>query len=63
MGDSYIIQSSQLYDLISSEVGVVDADDFSGRLMVGWNKTANKLYIAAQIRDDVHQIDRPVGSA
>jgi hypothetical protein len=63
VGDPYIIRSSQLYDLINSEVGVVDADDFSGRLMVGWNKTANKLYIAAQIRDDVHQIDRPVGSA
>ena len=63
VGDPYIIRSSQLYDLVSSEVGLVDADDFSGRLMVGWNKTANKLYVAAQIRDDIHQIDRPAGSA
>ncbi len=61
--DSYVIETDHLQNLISSEVRMSDSDDFSVRLMVGWNKTANRLYIAAQVRDDIHQIDRPVGSA
>ena len=62
VGDSYVIQTGQLHDLITSEAGV-SSDDFAVRLMVGWNKAANRLYIAAQVRDDIHQIDRPAGSA
>lgn len=61
--DSYVIRTDHLQNLIGSEVGVSDSVDFSVRLMVGWNKTANRLYIAAQVRDDIHQIDRPAGSA
>lgn len=61
--DSYVILSSQFNDLISPEIVVSSSDDFSVRLIVGWNKAANRLFFAAQVRDDIHQVDRPVGSA
>ena len=63
IGDSYSILTGQFHDLISPEVEASDSDDFAARLMVGWNKAENRLYIAAQVRDDIHQIDRPAGSA
>ena len=63
VGDSYTILTGQFHDLINPEVEASDSDDFAARLMVGWNKAENKLYIAAQVRDDIHQIDRPAGSA
>ena len=63
VGGSYAILTGQFHDLISPEVEASDSDDFSARLMVGWNKVVNRLYIAAQVRDDIHQIDRPAGSA
>lgn len=63
VGDSYAILTDQFHDLISPEVEASDSGDFAARLMVGWNKAANRLYIAAQVRDDIHQIDRPAGSA
>ena len=62
VGDSYVISTGQFHDLINPEVGASDLDDFAARLMVGWNKAENKLYIAAQVRDDIHQIDRPAGN-
>ena len=63
VGDSYTILTGQFHDLINPEVETSDSDDFAARLMAGWNKAENKLYIAAQVRDDIHQIDRPAGSA
>ncbi len=63
VGDSYTILTGQFHDLINPEVETSDSDDFTARLMAGWNKAENKLYIAAQVRDDIHQIDRPAGSA
>ncbi len=63
VGNSYAILTSQFHDLISPEVEASDSDDFAARLMVGWNKSENRLYIAAQVRDDIHQIDRSAGSA
>ena len=63
VGDSYVILTDQFHDLISPEVEASDSGDFATRLMVGWNKAENRLYIAAQVRDDIHQIDRPAGSA
>ena len=63
VGASYTILTGQFHDLISPEIEASDSDDFSARLMVGWNKAVNRLYIAAQVRDDIHQIDRPAGSA
>ena len=61
--DSYEIATGQFRDLINPDGEAIDSDDFSVRLKVGWNKTVNRLYFAAQVRDDVHQVDRPVGSA
>ena len=62
VGDSYTILTGQFHDLVA-EAEASDLDDFAARLMVGWNKAENRLYIAAQVRDDIHQIDRPAGSA
>ena len=62
VGDSYVILTGQFHDLVA-ETEASDSDDFAVRLMVGWNKAENRLYIAAQVRDDIHQIDRPAGSA
>ena len=63
VGDSYTILTGQFYDLVNPEVEAGDSEDFSVRLMVGWNKASNRIYVAAQVRDDIHQVDRPVGSA
>lgn len=41
----------------------VDADDLSLRVWIGWNDTQNRLFLAAEVRDDVHQVDRPAGTA
>ena len=62
VGDSYTILTGQFHDLVA-EAEASDSDDFAARLMVGWNKAENRLYIAAQVHDDIHQIDRPAGSA
>ena len=59
---SYAILTGRFHDLVA-KAEASDSDDFAVRLMVGWNKAENRLYIAAQVRDDIHQIDRPVGSA
>lgn len=42
-----------------------DADviDFDLRVWIGWNDTENRLYIAAEVKDDIHQVDRPAGTA
>jgi hypothetical protein len=59
--DSYIITTGDLQDLVSE--GEVDPTDFALRMMIGWSPGQNRLYVAAEVRDDIHQIDRPVGSA
>jgi len=59
--DSYTIVTGDLQDLVGE--GEADPTDFAVRMMVGWSSEHNKLYIAAEVRDDIHQIDRPAGSA
>ena len=59
--ESFTVGTAQFTDLVS-EVEV-DENDFSVRLWVGWSDIENRLYIAARVLDDVHQIDRPSGSA
>lgn len=61
VSDSYVITTEELHELIGASE--VDPADFSLRMMVGWNKALNRLYIAAEVRDNIHQIDRPIGSA
>jgi len=63
LDESYAISTESFRDLIGEEEAESDLADFSVRLMVGWNKTENKLFIVAQVIDDVHQIDRPAGTA
>jgi len=61
--EGYFITVADLRDLVSEEGAGADLQDFSVRLMVGWNETQNKLFAAAQVKDDLHQVDRPAGSA
>lgn len=46
-------------------VGATNPDpvDFDMRVWLAWNEVHNRLYVAAETSDDVHQIDRPEGSA
>jgi hypothetical protein len=61
VNESYHITMDDMSDLVTDQP--VDRADFDARVTIGWNKTLNRLYIAAQVDDDLHQIDRPVGSA
>ena len=58
---SYVIFDEGFVDLVNG--AEPDLADFSVRLMVGWNRAENKLFFAAQVADDIHQIDRPAGTA
>ena len=40
-----------------------DPLDLEAEVWVGWNDSDNRLYVAARVRDDIHQVDRPEGSA
>jgi hypothetical protein len=61
VGDAYRIRSDDLHDLVGD--GQIDVGDFSATLLVGWSKEQNRLYIAAEVSDDIHQVDRPAGTA
>ncbi|MEW6752955.1 MAG: sugar-binding protein [Candidatus Latescibacterota bacterium] len=62
LDEGYIIPTEVLHDLVNDQAGRASAD-FACRLMVGWNATLNQLYVAAEVQDDVHQVDRPAGTA
>ena len=59
--ETFGIDSSDLVDVVAN--ADVDESDFSVRMWVGWSDTENRLYIAARVLDDIHQIDRPAGAA
>ena len=59
--ESYLVTTEQFVDLI--DAGELDENDFSVQLRMGWNKNENKLFFAARVADDFHQIDRPAGTA
>ena len=61
VGRSYRITSADLHDLVGGSQP--DDEDFYAELIVGWSKAQNRLYFAAQVRDDIHQIDRSAGTA
>ena len=61
VGPAYRIVSDDLRDLVGGSQP--NDEDFCAKLMVGWSKTRNRLYFAAEVRDDIHQIDRAVGTA
>ncbi|NKB69616.1 MAG: hypothetical protein GKR89_21305 [Candidatus Latescibacteria bacterium] len=60
---SFAIVTEDLVDLVDPDQEEVDLEDFALKAMVGWSETTNRLYLAAQITDDVHQVDRPPGTA
>ena len=39
-----------------------DPDDLDIRVWIGWSPHTNRLYVAAQVRDDMRQVDRPAGT-
>ena len=61
VGEAYEIGTSQLTDLVRDTRP--DPSDMSIQLWVGWSSRFNKIYVAARVYDDIHQIDRPAGSA
>ena len=61
VGPAHTIETSMFRDLVND--ASIDAADFSVVLMTGWCDELNRIYIAAEVRDDLHQIDRPSGSA
>ena len=60
---SYIVPSAAFSDLVADASPTGAPADFSVRLMVGWSETQNKLFVAARVEDDLHQVDRQAGSA
>ena len=61
VGDTYEIGNSEFTDLVRD--GRNEPEDLFAQLWVGWSPLLNKVYVAARVRDDIHQIDRPKGSA
>ncbi len=61
VGPGYAIETEAFRDLVGDVQ--VDDDDFSVALWVGWNEEINRLFVAARVRDDIHQIDREPGTA
>ncbi len=61
VGRSYRVTSSDLHDLVGGSQP--NDEDFYAELMVGWSRAQNRLYFAAQVHDDIHQIDRTAGTA
>ena len=61
VGEAYEIGTNQLTDLVRD--AQPDLSDMSIQLWVGWSPRLNKIFLAARVYDDLHQIDRPGGSA
>ena len=61
VGPGYAIETEAFRDLVGD--AQVDDGDFSVALWVGWNEEINRLFVAARVSDDIHQIDREPGTA
>jgi hypothetical protein len=59
--EGFGISTDDFVDLVADVE--VDEQDFSAQVWIGWSEAENRLYFAARVLDDVHQIDRPAGSA
>lgn len=58
------LQLDDFTDLVSGESGLgADATDFGLRVWIAWSDMENRLYVAAEVTDDIHQVDRPAGTA
>ncbi len=60
-GIAPVLRMSDFGDLVAG--AEPDAADFDVRVWIGWNDNENRLYLAVEVDDDIHQIDRPEGSA
>jgi hypothetical protein len=62
--EAYRITTEMMYEQLAG-MGLggtgVDLSDFAILLMVGWNETANMLYVGAQTYDNLHMVLRPTG--
>jgi hypothetical protein len=63
----YSVLNDRLYspvaDIQPVGRGEIDASDMNIRHLFGWNENANKLYVASEIFDNVHNTDRENPSA
>ena len=60
----YTIDNSKLFDPAQFQAaarGGADASDANIRHRFGWNENFNKIYLASEIYDNIHNIDRSFG--
>lgn len=55
------LQMSSFKDLVAG--AEIDQDDLDASVWIGWSDTENRLYLAVEVVDDIHQVDRPSGTA
>lgn len=57
--EPYEVGNDQMGDsFLGSDVGTIDVSDLSVRQIVGWNDNTNRLYLMAEVFDNVHNADR-----
>jgi hypothetical protein len=65
--DPYTIRNDRLYspvaDIQPVGRGEIDVSDINIRHLIGWNESANQLYFASEVFDNVHNADRENPSA
>jgi hypothetical protein len=55
------LHMSDFSDLVAG--AVADPANLDVRVWLGWNDTENRLYLAVEVADDNHQVDRPEGTS
>ena len=55
------LRMSAFEDLVTD--ADIDTEDFDVQVWIGWSDSANRLYVAVEVVDDIHQVDRPAGTA
>ncbi len=55
------LRMSAFNDLVTG--ADIDTEDFDVKVWIGWSDSANRLYVAVEVVDDIHQVDRPAGTA
>lgn len=63
-GISPTLRMADFTDLVSGDQGATgDLADFDLKVWLAWSDVDNRIYLAAEVTDDIHQIDRPAGTA
>ncbi len=55
------VNADGFFDLVAD--AAPDRNDFDVSLWVGWSEEANRIFVAAEVVDDQHQVDRASGTA